>query len=182
MNSEVKLCLIVARARNNVIGVAGKLPWRLKGDMMFFKRITMGNPIIMGRKTWESLPKKPLPGRENIVMTRDWTYDAPGARVYSSFATAMNAAKAVAARDGKREVFVIGGEAIYKQALPIADCIYTTDVDTEPRGDAFFPPLVEGEWREETAEHFVASESNDHAFTIRKLERVHANSTAASDA
>lgn len=181
MQNDVKLSLIVARGRNGVIGVAGELPWRLRGDMMFFKRITMGNPIIMGRKTWESLPKRPLPGRENIVMTRDWTYDAPGARVYSNFIAAMNAAKAVAARDGRREAFVIGGEAIYKLAMPLADRIYLTDVESYPEGDAFFPELPEDEWREHTAEHFEAVEGNDFAYTIRKLERVHAASHAETD-
>ncbi|WP_241765730.1 dihydrofolate reductase [Hyphomonas chukchiensis] len=177
----MKLSLIVARGRNGVIGVAGELPWRLKGDMMFFKRITMGNPIIMGRKTWESLPKRPLPGRENIVMTRDWTYDAPGARVYSNFIAAMSAAKAVAARDGRREAFVIGGEAIYKLAMPLADRIYLTDVESYPHGDAYFPELADDEWHEHTAEHFEATNGNDFAYTIRKLERVHAASHADTD-
>tara|TARA_R110000751_G_scaffold2632_4_gene14073 strand:+ start:11812 stop:12354 length:543 start_codon:yes stop_codon:yes gene_type:complete len=171
MNRDVKLSLIVARGHNNVIGAAGQLPWRLKSDLMFFKKVTLGNPIIMGRKTWESLPKRPLPNRENIVMTRDWTYDAPGARVYSSFSPAVNAAKAIAARDGKNEVFAIGGEAIYKRALPLADRIYLTDVDAAPKGDAFFPVLPEHEWHETTAERFEVSEGNDHAFTIRILER-----------
>ncbi|KCZ92815.1 dihydrofolate reductase [Hyphomonas johnsonii] len=178
MHSEVKLSLIVARGRNNVIGVAGQLPWRLKSDMMFFKRVTMDHPIIMGRKTWESLPKHPLPGRENIVMTRDWTYDAPGARVYSSFPAAMNAAKAVAKRTGKREVFVIGGEAIYTLALPLADRVYLTDVDAAPEGDAYFPPLDAQEWHESTAEAFGVGDGNNHAFTIRQLDRVHASATS----
>lgn len=182
MNNDVKLSLIVARGRNNVIGVAGQLPWRLKSDLMFFKKVTRGNPIIMGRKTWESLPKRPLPDRANIVMTRDWTYDAPGARVYSSFSPAVNAAKAIAAREGKREVFVIGGEAIYELALPLADRVYVTDVDTAPEGDAHFPELADTEWREDTAEHFAISEGNDHAFTIRRLERVHASSPASTNA
>tara|TARA_R110000782_G_scaffold98308_3_gene183601 strand:- start:618 stop:1166 length:549 start_codon:yes stop_codon:yes gene_type:complete len=182
MHSDVKLSLIVARGRNNVIGVAGQLPWRLKSDLMFFKKVTLGNPIIMGRKTWESLPRRPLPDRENIVMTRDWTYDAPGARVYSSFSPAVNAAKAIAAREGKREVFVIGGEAIYKLALPLADRVYVTDVDAAPDGDAHFPVLADTEWHEETTEHFDISEGNDHAFTIRRLERVPAISSVRADA
>ncbi len=182
MHSDVKLSLIVARGRNNVIGAAGQLPWRLKSDLMFFKKVTLGNPVIMGRKTWESLPKRPLPDRENIVMTRDWTYDAPGARVYSSFSPAVNAAKAIAAREGKREVFVIGGEAIYQLALPLADLVYVTEVDAAPEGDAHFPVLAESEWHEETAEHFEISKGNDHAFTIRKLERVRASSPAGTDA
>ena len=175
MHSDVKLSLIVARGLNNVIGAAGQLPWRLKSDLMFFKKVTLGNPIIMGRKTWESLPRRPLPDRENIVMTRDWTYDAPGARVYSSFSPAINAAKAIAARDGKAEVFVIGGEAIYKRALPLADRIYLTDVDAAPEGDAFFPALPDHEWHEASAARFEVSDGDDHAFTIRKLERITAD-------
>ena len=90
MSADVKLCLIAARARNNVIGSGGDLPWKLKSDLSFFKTATLGCPIIMGRKTWESLPVRPLKGRENIVMTRDWAYNADGARVYSSFAAATN--------------------------------------------------------------------------------------------
>lgn len=175
MHSNVKLSLIVARGLNNVIGVSGQLPWRLKSDLMFFKQVTLGSPIIMGRKTWESLPRRPLPDRENIVMTRDWTYDAPGARVYSSFAPAVNAAKAIAARDGKAEVFAIGGEAIYRRALPLADRIYLTDVDAAPEGDAFFPALPDNEWHETSAARFEVSEGDDHAFTIRRLERTPAD-------
>ena len=114
-------------------------------------------------------------------MTRDWTYDAPGARVYSSFIAAMSAAKAVAARDGRKEAFVIGGEAIYKLAMPLADRIYLTDVESYPEGDAYFPELADDEWREQTAEHFEATEGNDFAYTIRKLERVHAASHADAD-
>ena len=173
MPEDVTLCLIVARGKNGVIGHEGQLPWRLKGDLAFFKKITMGRPILMGRKTWESLPTRPLKGRENIVMTRDWTYDAPGARVYSNFAAAINAAKAVAARDGASEVFVIGGETIYTAALPFADRLYVTEVDVEPEGDAVFPALDMHEWKEVNAERFEPSPGNDHAFTIRKLDRVH---------
>ena len=92
MPDSLNVCLIAARGKNNVIGNEGDLPWRLKDDLTFFKKVTMGCPILMGRKTWESLPVRPLKGRENIVMTRDWTYSAPGARVYSSFPAAINAA------------------------------------------------------------------------------------------
>jgi len=174
MSIEVKLCLIVAQARNRVIGASGALPWRLKDDMAFFKSATMGAPIIMGRKTWESFPKRPLPGRENIVLTRDWDYDAAEARVYSSFPAAMNAARAIAAREGKEEAFVIGGAEIYAMALPFADRIYLSEVDAEIDGDTFFPELDMRLWRPSEIASHPAGEGNDHAFTIRQLDRVSA--------
>lgn len=174
MSTHVKLCLIVAQARNRVIGAGGTLPWRLKDDMAFFKATTMGAPVIMGRKTWESFPKRPLPGRENIVLTRDWDYDAAEARVYSSFPAAMNAARAIAAREGKDEAFVIGGAEIYAMALPFADRIYLTEVDAEVNGDTFFPELSARDWNSREIAAHGASEGNDHAFTIRQLDRIHA--------
>lgn len=174
MSIEVKLCLIVAQARNRVIGSSGTLPWRLKDDMAFFKATTMGAPVIMGRKTWESFPKRPLPGRENIVLTRDWDYDAAEARVYSSFPAAMNAARAIAAREGKEEAFVIGGAEIYALALPFADRIYLTEVDAEIEGDTLFPELDLRQWRAQEVAAHPAGEGNDHAFTIHRLDRAHA--------
>jgi len=171
MSESVKICLIAARGRNNVIGREGDLPWRLKDDLAFFKKITLGNPILMGRKTWESLPFRPLKGRENIVMTRDWTYDAPGARVYSSFPAALNTSRAIAAREGASSVFIIGGAAIYALALPYADTIYMTEVDAAPEGDVFFPALAPGEWKATTLEAHEAGSGNDHAFSIVRMDR-----------
>lgn len=172
MSIQVKLSLIVAQARNRVIGAGGTLPWRLKDDMAFFKRTTMGAPVIMGRKTWESLPRRPLPGRANIVLTRDWHYDAAdAARVYSSLPAALNAGRAIADREGRDEVFVIGGAELYAASLPFADRIYLTDVDAEVEGDARFPQLDMRYWAASEAEHFTAGEGNDHAFTIRRLDR-----------
>jgi dihydrofolate reductase len=171
MPDQVKVCLIAARGRNNVIGNEGDLPWRLKGDLAFFKKVTMACPILMGRKTWESLPFRPLKGRENIVMTRDWTYDAPGARVYSSFPAAINTARAIAARQGAESVFVIGGAAIYTLAIPFADVIYMTEVDAAPEGDVFFPDLSAVEWTARTLETHAADDGNQHAFSIVRMER-----------
>lgn len=171
MSIHVKLCLIVAQARNRVIGSQGSLPWRLKDDLAFFKRTTLGAPIIMGRKTWESLPRKPLPGRANIVLTRDWNYDAAEARVYSSFAAAVNTARAIADREGKQEVFVIGGAEIYAAALPLADRIYLTEVDADVEGDALFPELDLRQWDETARQAYPAGEGNEYAFTIRRLDR-----------
>ena len=172
MIEPIRLSLIVAQGRNRVIGSAGQLPWRLKDDLAHFKRTTMGAPVIMGRKTWESLPKRPLPGRPNIVISRDWNYDAAEARVYSSVTPAINAAKAMALRAGQAEVFVIGGAAIYDLALPLADRIYLTEVDAAPDGDAFFPEIDTAAWSETGLTRFAAGEGNDHAFSIKVLDRV----------
>jgi len=125
----------------------------------------------MGRKTWESLPFKPLPGRENIVLTTDWQYDAEGARVYSNFAPALNAAKAIAAKGNIDEVFVIGGEMLYRKALPFADRLYITEVDADVEGDAYFPTITESDWQEVSSTPYDKSDRNDHDFVIRVLER-----------
>ena len=169
--SDIKLSLIVARARGGVIGVDGALPWHLSDDLKAFKRVTFGCPLLMGRKTWESLPIKPLPGRENIVLTSDWEYDAIGARVYSSFAPAMNAAKAIAAKGKFEQVFVIGGESVYAKALSMADRLYITEVDADIEGDAFFPEIEESLWSEVSSTSYSKNENNNHDFVIRVLDR-----------
>ncbi len=171
MPDSLNVCLIAARGKNNVIGKEGDLPWRLKDDLTFFKKVTMGCPILMGRKTWESLPVRPLKGRENIVMTRDWTYNAPGARVYSSFPAAINAARAVAMRERANCVFVIGGATIYNLALPYVDRIFMTEVDAAPEGDAHFPELQADNWSRETLATYPAGDGNDHAFSIVRMAR-----------
>ncbi|MEZ5953270.1 MAG: dihydrofolate reductase [Hyphomonas sp.] len=171
MPDTVKVCLIAARGRNHVIGREGDLPWRLKDDLAFFKKTTLGCPIVMGRKTWESLPFRPLKGRENIVLTRDWTYAAPGARVYSSFAAAINTARAIAQRQGADKVFVIGGATIYDAAMSYADRIYMTEVDAAPEGDVRFPEVRPADWATTTLEAHEAGDGNDHAFTIVQMDR-----------
>ncbi|MEO1015499.1 MAG: dihydrofolate reductase [Pseudomonadota bacterium] len=166
------MSIIVARAANGVIGRDGGLPWRLSGDMAFFKKTTLGAPVVMGRRTWESLPIKPLPKRDNIVVSRDWAYAAEGARVYSSLATALSAGRAMAARSGRDEVFVIGGEAVYRRALGVADRLYLTDVDAAPEGDATFPAIDPADWRLVDSDPRAADEKNDHAFVLNTYERV----------
>lgn len=170
-STVISLCLIVARSRNKVIGRDGDLPWRLKDDFAHFKRMTLGHPVIMGRKTWESLPKRPLPGRMNIVVSRDWTYDAPGARVFSSLGPAVAVARANALREGVSRVFIIGGAMLYQATLALADEIMVTEVDAEVDGDALFD-FDEACWREVQREAVAAGEGNDHSFEIRMLERV----------
>ncbi|MEM7660965.1 MAG: dihydrofolate reductase [Pseudomonadota bacterium] len=170
MDVDIRNCIIVAKARNDVIGNQGTLPWRLSADLAFFKEVTLGKPVIMGRKTWESLPVNPLPGRANIVISRNWNYAAKGARVYSSLGVAVNAARSIARRDGVDEIFVIGGASIYERALPISDRLYITDVDADVIGDVKFPKLEEGRWEEVWQRPHDADDKNDHAFTIRRYD------------
>ena len=167
----VPLALVVARARGGVIGRDGGLPWRLSADLKRFKALTLFKPMIMGRKTWDSLPTKPLPGRINIVLTRDGSFEAAGALVCETFAEAYELALEQAADDGADEVCVIGGEALFKLALPKARRIYLTEVEADIDGDVFFPPLDEAEWVEVSREALPADEKNQHPTVFRVLER-----------
>ncbi len=171
MSSSIKLSLIVARSRNGVIGREGKLPWHLADDLAFFKQATLGHPIIMGRKTWQSLPKQPLPGRDNIVLTRDWSFEATGARTYSALRPAIEAGRALARAADKREVFIVGGQALYQAALPSADLLYITEVDVTLDGDAHFPAFDEARYEEMTRKQVRADARNDHDFVLRVLKR-----------
>ena len=165
----------VARARNGVIGRGGALPWRIKSDLALFKQLTMSKPVIMGRKTWESLPLRPLPGRTNIVVTRDGSYEeegkARGALVCERFDEAVQIAREQAQEDGAEEVCVIGGAALFALALPKARRIYLTEVEAEVEGDVLFPPFDETAWREVSREAHPAGPQDDHAFVFRVLER-----------
>lgn len=133
--------LIVARARNGAIGLANAMPWHLPADLAHFKRMTLGHPVIMGRRTWESIGRA-LPGRRNIVVSRTPGFLAEGAQVVASLEEAWRAA------EGAEEAFVIGGAGLYAEALPAADRIYLTDVVAEVEGDTFFPRLDPRDWRE----------------------------------
>ncbi len=161
----------VARGANGVIGRGGALPWRLRSDLAMFRRLTLGKPVIMGRVTWESLPRRPLSGRLNIVLSRDGAFDAPGALVCDDFSQAFQIGREHAAEDGAEEVCVIGGAAVFAAALPRAQRIYLTEVDAQPAGDVFLPPLDESSWREVRREAHPASESDDYPFVFRVLER-----------
>ena len=132
-----RIAFVVAVSRNGVIGKDGGLPWRISADLKRFKQITMGKPLIMGRKTWESLPKRPLPGRTNIVITRQRGYNAQGARI----AGGAEAALAIAKAENPDEIAVIGGGEIFDMFLPLADRVYLTEVDLAVEGDTFFPEL-----------------------------------------
>ncbi len=139
---EEKISLIAAIGRNRAIGKDNQLLWKLPDDLPRFKALTQGHSVIMGRRTWESLPEKfrPLPGRANVVITRDGDYEAPGAMLARSFPEALSLARDV---EGAEEIFVIGGEQVYECALPFAHRLYLTLVDDAPEADAFFPAYEE---------------------------------------
>ena len=146
--SEMKLSLIVAMAQNRAIGKENRLPWHLPEDLKYFKSVTMGKPIVMGRKTFDSIGR-PLPGRLNIVITRNNSWQHAGVETANSVDQAMMiAAKHVEAEGGTKEVMVIGGEQIYRAAIEGADRLYVTRVQTEIEGDAFFPEYDESQWYE----------------------------------
>jgi dihydrofolate reductase len=165
------LSLVVARAANGVIGRDGDLPWRLKSDLALFKANTLGKPVIMGRKTWDSLPRKPLPGRMNIVLTRDGSFEPTNAVVCESFLEAVQMAKEQAEDDGVDEVCVIGGRALFEMALPKAKRLYLTEVDATVEGDVTFPDFDETAWTQVRREEHPAGEGDDHSFIFRVLER-----------
>ncbi len=170
-SERIGLSLVAAVARNGGIGLGGRLLFRLKDDMASFRRVTAGKPLVMGRKTWDTLPKKPLPGRPNLIATRNLEFEAPGAFVYSSIPPALAAARAMAAKAGAAEVCVIGGAEIYAAALPYADRLWLTEVDADAKADAYFPEFDRGDWREASAVSFEAGEGNDFPFVIRELVR-----------
>lgn len=167
----IPLALVVARARNGVIGREGGLPWRLKSDMAWFKANTLGKPVIMGRKTWDSLPLKPLPGRTNIVLSRDGSFEPPKAVVCETLAEALGIAREQAEEDGVGEVCVIGGSALFEMALPRARRLYLTEVLADVEGDVFFPAFDETAWKEVRREEHPAGPDDDHPFVLRVLER-----------
>lgn len=157
--------LIVAVAENGVIGADNALPWRLPDDMKWFRRHTLGKPVVMGRKTFESIGSRPLPERPNIVMTRDPSFAAPGCAVVDSPQAAL------AAAGDSEEVMVIGGESVFRAFLARADRLYLTRVNAVVEGDTLFPDTDAAEWREVLREEHPADLRHAHAFTILILER-----------
>ena len=161
----------IARDRNGVIGRGGDLPWRLKTDMQSFKALTIGKPVIMGRKTWESLPLKPLPKRTNIVLSRDGSFEPKGAIVCEDFSEAVQIGREQAEEDGVEEVCVIGGASLFALALPRARRIYLTEVLAEVEGDIRLAPFDESAWSVVNEQAYPASEVDEHPFVIKVLER-----------
>lgn len=169
---HIQIALVVAVARNGVIGRDGDLPWRLSSDLKLFRRLTMGKPIIMGRRTWATLHKKPLDGRDNIVVTRDAGFRADGAIVVHSIDAALAQARPLAEQRGVNEIMVIGGAEIYRGTLPLAQRIYWTQVEAEPNGDTYFPELDANAWRETSVEEIPMTEKDQYRARLRVLERV----------
>lgn len=165
------LSLIWAMTRNRVIGREQTLPWRLPKDMQFFQRTTTGHPVIMGRRTFESM-KAPLPGRTNIVVTGQQGYERTGIEVAGDLDHALALAAHQCRVDGTEEAFVIGGARLYAEALPRAGRLYVTEIETELVGDTFFPPFSREHWQLLRQESHEADALNDYPFTISVLQRV----------
>lgn len=166
----VAVALIAAVAENGVIGSGNRIPWRLPGDFAHFRRMTMGKPLIMGRKTFESIGR-PLPGRTNIVVTRQEGYQPDGVIVISSLEAALDHAQEIAKADRANEVMIGGGAEIYRQAMPIADRMYLSVVGLKPEGDTFFPPIDFEQWKP-GGEINVAPHPDDTAsFRVRVYRR-----------
>jgi dihydrofolate reductase len=154
------ISIIAAIAENGVIGRDNTLPWKLPADLQYFKKITMGHPIIMGRKNHEDIGR-PLPGRQNIILTRDSTYQANGCTVVNSVEQAVHAAE-------QEEIFIIGGAEIYRLFLPVADRLYITQIHQEVEGNVYFPKFDLKDWRLVSSEEHLADESNpmDYSFIV----------------
>lgn len=158
--------IIVAASENNVIGIKNRLPWNLPADLQFFKNTTWGFPIIMGRKTFESMGK-PLKGRQNIVITRQQDYTRPGIIVVNTIADAIREAE----KQDVQEIFITGGTEIFLQAFPLVNRIYLTRVHATVNGDAFFPEINPAEWALTRSEPHAADEKHAYAFTFECWEK-----------
>lgn len=153
------ISMVVAIAENGVIGRDGDLPWRLSTDLRRFKALTLGKPIVMGRKTWESFPKRPLPGRTNIVITRQADFADAGAVVARSLEDAI----AIAAGEKPDEICVIGGGQVFRDGMPLASVIHVTHILASIDGDTFFPRIDGAVWTRRTCERVPAGERDSHA-------------------
>jgi dihydrofolate reductase len=163
--------IVAAIGRRGELGRDNRLLFRLKADMANFRRVTAKTPLVMGRKTWESLPRRPIPGRPNIVATRNLDFLAPGAFVYSSLPPALAAARAMASAVSVPEVSLIGGADIYAAGLAVATHMTLTEVDAEAEADVYFPAFDRSVWRETSSVHVAADADNEASFVIREFER-----------
>ncbi|MBT5485373.1 MAG: type 3 dihydrofolate reductase [Gammaproteobacteria bacterium] len=166
----MKISLVWAMAQNRIIGRNNNLPWHLPEDLKYFKRITLGKPVIMGRKTFESIGK-PLPGRTNIVVTRNADFSAEGVKTVNSLSAAKALCESIGEIDGISEAMVIGGAEIYTQAMPVADRLYLTEVHANVDGDTFFPEFDRSLWKEVAREDFDASGPNPYAYSFIVLDK-----------
>lgn len=151
--APVKIVIIVAVSQNGIIGRDGDMPWKLSTDLKRFKALSMGKPLVMGRKTFESVGSKPLPGRPHIIVSRSQSFEMPGVETVGNLEAGIERARAIASETGVDEVCIVGGGEIYRQALPLADVLHVTHVETVVDGDTSFPQIdpVEFELIEETA-------------------------------
>jgi dihydrofolate reductase len=164
------IALVVAMGENRAIGHGGDLPWRLHSDMRYFRKITMGKPVIMGRLTFRSLPRV-LDGRLNIVLTRNPAFEAPNAIMAYNLEEALDVARKAAAKADVDEIMIIGGEDVFRAVLPQVGRIYLTEVHASSHADTYFPELDMGEWREVLRERHAPGPKDDHAFSFVVLER-----------
>lgn len=171
INKDYALVLVAAIGENGVIGREGQLPWRLKSDLQHFKRVTLNRPVIMGRKTFESIGR-PLKDRTNIILSRDLGLRAPGAVLATSFDAAIAVARDDARKRGVREIMIIGGSDVFALAMPRADRLEITRVRAAPEGDVLFPPIDPAQWRETYREDRSRGPDDDADFTILTYERV----------
>lgn len=170
---SVRIAMIAAVARNGVIGADQSIPWRIPSDFAWFKRTTMGKPLVMGRKQFETF-KKPLPGRPHIVVTRQHDYQPDDAEVLvrNNLPEAIAAGRRLAEASQLDEVMIIGGGDIYAQALPMADRLYITHVDLEPEGDVYFPAINPAEWRNSDMPSVERDERDPASYIIRVYDRI----------
>lgn len=168
---SIDIALVVAIGQDSVIGNGGALPWRLSSDMKRFKADTMGKPIIMGRKTYEGIGR-PLPGRDNIVISRDPNFDAPGCDVAASIDSALDVARSRACSSDAGEICVIGGGEIYRQCIARADRLYVTHVEGRFDGDTHFPVVEPEDWKAVSQQRFPRGEKDSHATVYTVYERL----------
>jgi dihydrofolate reductase len=166
----MKTVLVAAIGENNVIGRGGQLPWRLKSDLQHFRKVTINKPVVMGRKTYESIGK-PLKDRTNIVLTSDLGLIVPGGVLATSLDAALGYARKDAQQRGVDEIMVIGGSDLFAALMPKADRLEITHVHASPEGDTYFPPIDPEVWREVAAASFKAGPDDDADFTVATYER-----------
>jgi len=171
MIPKIRLAMVVAMSENGVIGKDGGLPWHLRSDLKKFKEITTAKPMIMGSNTWDSLPKKPLPGRLNLVLSRDLKFEADGGVICSTLFEALEIAREHAVEEDSEEICVIGGANVFAQLLPKADRLYLTVVHAEIEGDTHFPAIDLTQWTLQSQEDFAKGEGDDYDFSLKIFDR-----------
>ncbi|HSA67461.1 MAG TPA: dihydrofolate reductase [Methyloceanibacter sp.] len=167
---DPNIALVVARAENGAIGVGGNLPWRLSTDLKQFRKVTLGKPVIMGRRTFMSLPRA-LDGRANIVLTRNAAFVAPGAVMAYNLEEALDVASKAAAKAGVDEIMVIGGDDVFRAVMPLAKRIYLTEVHASPKADTWLKDFNLRDWRELSRERHEPSPKDEYPFSFVLLER-----------